>query len=75
MNAVFFDTKHVRRSQMLRKNKNHDSVMPLNPTFFLLMINPVFFSDNPTGKTKDRQMKTIIFEFLIFNKDVLSLPS
>ena len=56
MNTDFFDTNHVRRNETLRRNKNHDSVMPLKTLSFVIDDKPV---DHLTGKPYVRPFKII----------------
>ena len=54
MNTGFFDTNHIRRSETLRQNKNHASVMPLKIPILLIDNKPF---GNLAEKSKARPYK------------------
>jgi hypothetical protein len=60
MSTVFFDTKHVRRTEMLRRDKNHSSVLPLNPRTFLVKRNPTALPGAPSGKNKFNSVEGLV---------------
>ena len=59
MVAGFFDIKHSRRSETLRRDKNKLPEYPLNPMAFLLKHNTDIFPEDQTGDINPNQFKII----------------
>ena len=71
MNDVFFGIKQSRRSRMLRKDKNHDSVLPLKPMTFLVNRNPTvlpersaMFSKRSSSDKSDLSVRYLTINFI-----------
>ena len=59
MSTVFFDTKNVRHSEMLCRNKNHASVLHLKPMTFLVKRNPTALPNRTVTFQKSDKSKII----------------